>query len=56
MTFRHVEPTLAIRSYAERKFSHMAKFLKRVCVVHLILSVDKFRQPGEVTVKSGHWP
>jgi putative sigma-54 modulation protein len=54
VTFRHVEPTLALRSYAERKFSHVAKFLKRMCVVHLILSVDKFRQSGEVTVKSGH--
>jgi len=54
VTFRHVEPTDAIRVYAERKFAHVAKFLKRACVVHLILSVDKFRQCGEVTVKSGH--
>ena len=53
VTFRHVEPTDAIRTYAERKFSHVAKFLKRVCEVHLILTVDKYRQHGEVTVKSG---
>ena len=54
VTFRHVEPTEALRSYAERKLSHLAKFLKRACQVHLILSVDKYRQHGEVTVKSGH--
>lgn len=53
VTFRHVEPTAAIRSYAERKFSHIARFLKRACSAHVILDVDKFRQRGEVTVKSG---
>jgi ribosomal subunit interface protein len=53
VTFRHVEPSPAIRAYAERKFSHLARFLRRQCSAHLILSVDKFRQAGEVTVKSG---
>ncbi|MGH7935416.1 MAG: ribosome hibernation-promoting factor, HPF/YfiA family [Chthoniobacterales bacterium] len=54
VTFRHVEPTAAIREYAERKLSHLARFLRRACSAHLILSVDKFRQGGEVTVKSGN--
>jgi putative sigma-54 modulation protein len=53
VTFRHVEPTEAIRRYAERKLAHLSKFLKRACEVHLILSVDKYRQSGEVTFKSG---
>jgi ribosome hibernation promoting factor len=53
VTFRHVDPTDAIRTYAERKLAHVGKFLKRACQVHLILSVDKYRQCGEVTVKSG---
>jgi ribosomal subunit interface protein len=54
VTFRHVEPTEAIRAYAVRKLSHVAKFLKRSCQVHLILTVDKYRHCGEVTVQSGH--
>jgi hypothetical protein len=54
VTFRHVEPTEAIRSYAVRKLSHVAKFMKRACQVHLILTVDKYRHCGEVTVKSGY--
>jgi putative sigma-54 modulation protein len=54
VTFRHVQPTEAIRAYAERKLSHPAKFLKRPCQVHLILTVDKFRHRGEVTVRSGY--
>jgi putative sigma-54 modulation protein len=54
VTFRHLEPTEAIRSYAVRKLSHVAKFLKRPCQVNLILTVDKYRHCGEVTVKSGY--
>jgi putative sigma-54 modulation protein len=54
VTFRHVEPTEAIRAYAVRKLSHPARFLKRPCLIHLILTVDKYRHRGEVTVKSGY--
>jgi putative sigma-54 modulation protein len=53
VTFRHVEPTDALREYAERKLAHVGKLLKRTCQAHLILTVDKYRQHGEVTVKSG---
>jgi len=54
VTFRHVEPTEAIRQYAERKLGHVGRVLKRPSEAHLILSVDKYRQCGEVTFKSGH--
>ena len=53
ITFRHVEPTDAIRGYAERKFGRIARHYKRDCDVHLILVVDKHRQCGEVTLRSG---
>ncbi|HEV2170613.1 MAG TPA: ribosome-associated translation inhibitor RaiA [Candidatus Binatus sp.] len=53
VTFRHVEPTDAIRLYAEKKFAHVSRMVKRTCQAHLILTVDKYRQHGEVTVKSG---
>lgn len=53
VTFRHVEPTHAIRRYAERKLTHITQRLKRACTVHLILSVEKYRHHGEVTVKLG---
>src|SRR5258707_8928944 len=53
VTFRHVEPTDAIRQYAERKFAHAGKLIKRACEAHLILTVDKYRHHGEVTVNSG---
>jgi len=53
VTFRHVEPTDALRLYAERKLAHLGKYAKQACAAHLTLSVDKYRQHGEVTVQSG---
>lgn len=55
VTFRRVEPTEALRQYAERKFGHVARALKRPSEARLILSVDKYRQGGEVTFKSGRF-
>jgi ribosomal subunit interface protein len=55
VTFRHVEPTEALQVYAQRKLAHIGAMLKRACDAHLILSVDKYRQRGEVTVKSGRF-
>jgi len=53
VTFRHIDSTAAIQQYAERKLGHISKFVKRATQAHLILEVDKYRQRGEVTVKSG---
>lgn len=53
VTFRHVEPTSALQRYAERKLGAISRFLRRDTQAHLILEVDKYRQHGEVTVKSG---
>jgi ribosomal subunit interface protein len=53
VTFRHMEATDALRKYAEKKFSHLGRILKQPGQAHLILEVDKYRQCGEVTFKSG---
>ena len=55
VTFRNIQPTAALTTYARRKLGHIAKFASRPCQIHLILSVDKYRQRGEVTVKTGRW-
>jgi ribosomal subunit interface protein len=55
VTFRHIESTPALRDYAERKLNHVAARLKRACSIHLILTIDKYRHQGEVTVKSGRF-
>ena len=53
VTFRHMEATDALRQYAEKKFAHLGRILKQPAEAHLILEVDKYRQCGEVTFKSG---
>jgi putative sigma-54 modulation protein len=53
VTFRHMEPTDALRQYAEKKFAHLGRVLKQPAEAHLILEVDKYRQCGEVIFKSG---
>jgi ribosomal subunit interface protein len=53
VTFRHVEPSDAVREYAERKLAHCSRLTRRPCEAHLILTLDKFRHCGEVTAKSG---
>ncbi len=55
VTFRHVEPTEALRQYAERKLGAVARALGRSSEAHLILSVDKYRHCGEVTFKAGRF-
>ena len=53
VTFRHMEPTEALKEYAERKLAHLGRILKRPAQAHLILTIDKYRQCGEVIFKSG---
>jgi len=53
VTFRHMEPTPALKEYAERKLAHLGRILKRPAQAHLILTVDKYRQCGEVIFKTG---
>jgi ribosomal subunit interface protein len=53
VTFRHMEPTDALRQYAGKKFAHLGRVLKQPAEAHLILEVDKYRQCGEVIFKSG---
>ena len=41
VTFRHVEPTPALRAYAEEKLERVKKYLRRPVDAHVILSVAK---------------
>ena len=51
VTFRHVEPTEALRDYAVDKVSHVAgKYLKNAVGAHVILSVQKQRHFAEINL------
>lgn len=50
VTFRHVDASDAIKSYAEEKVSRIKKYLMDPIDVHIILSVEKIRHTAEVTI------
>lgn len=52
VTFRHVEPTAALREYAEQKAQRVQKYLRRPSDVHVVLAVSKRRHIAEVTLRA----
>lgn len=50
ITFRHMDATDAIRNHVEEQLTHLEKYLIKPTEIHVILSVEKFRQKAEVTV------
>jgi putative sigma-54 modulation protein len=55
VTFRHVDPTPALRSYAEDKVTRVSrKYLRRPIDAHVILGVAKERHVAEITLQGDH--
>ena len=54
VTFRHVDPTPALKSYAEEKLERVKKYLRRPVDAHVILSVSKERHVAEITLQADH--
>jgi putative sigma-54 modulation protein len=55
VTFRHVDPTPALKAHAEDKLDRMVKkHLRRPVDAHVILSVSKERHAAEITLQADH--
>jgi len=50
VTFRHIEPTESLRTYAEEKVSKIQKYLDSHVEAHIVLTVEKFRHMADVTL------
>jgi len=50
VTFRHTEPTEALKEYAEEKIRKLTKIMDRPQEVSVILSVEKIRHIAEVII------
>ena len=50
VTFRHIEPTESLKTYAEEKVSKIKKYLDFPTEAHVVLSVEKFRHMADVTL------
>jgi len=56
VTFRHMQPTESLRTYAEEKVSKIKKYLDFPLEAHVVLSVEKFRHIADVTLSiNGTW-
>ena len=49
VTFRHMEPTEGLKTYAEEKVSKINKILDSPSEAHIVLGVEKFRHMADVT-------
>jgi len=52
MTGRHVELTDALKDYTTEKLQHLKHSFDHVVDVHVVLSVEKFRQRCEVNIQA----
>lgn len=53
VTFRHTQPTDALKHYAEEKVHKIGKYYNRPLEAHVVLAVDsKERQVAEVTLQT----
>jgi len=49
-TFRHMEPSEALKSYAEEKLERVKKYIDEPIVVQVFLTVEKIRHMADVTI------
>lgn len=52
VTFRHMEHSDAVESYAKDKVGRLSKYLDSILDAHVILSVEKNRHTAEVTMNN----
>ena len=50
VTFRHIEPSVPLKDYAQDKISRVKKYLEEPIEAHVVLKVEKFRHIAEVTI------
>ena len=50
VTFRHIEPTDSLKTYAEEKLSKIDKYFDFPIEAHVVLEVQKFRRLADVTL------
>ncbi len=50
VTFRHVEPSEALKDYAIRKLSKMEKYTDSPMEANVVLGIEKFRHQADITV------
>ena len=50
VTFRHIDPSAPLKSYAEEKISRVRKYLEEPIEAHVVLKIEKFRHIAEASI------
>lgn len=53
ITFRHVDPSDAIKAHAEEKVQKLQRFLRQPMTARVTLSLEKLEQGAEIRISSG---
>ncbi|MDP8221849.1 MAG: ribosome-associated translation inhibitor RaiA [Candidatus Lernaella stagnicola] len=53
VTFRHMEPTTAIKDYVEKKLAKVKRYVDEPIEANVVLSLEKYRNIAEVTLSAG---
>ncbi|MBW1916737.1 MAG: ribosome-associated translation inhibitor RaiA [Deltaproteobacteria bacterium] len=52
VTFRHVDPSEALKNYAIKKVGKLKKYLDGPVEAHVVLGTEKFRHQADITITS----
>ena len=52
ITFKNIHSSDALKDYASKRFSKLAKYIDRPTEVHVVLSVEKRRHKADITVNA----
>lgn len=55
VTFRHMEPSEALKDYVREKISRVEKHLDSIMDVQVVLSVEKFRHTADMIITSDNF-
>ncbi|HTP49645.1 MAG TPA: ribosome-associated translation inhibitor RaiA [Anaeromyxobacteraceae bacterium] len=53
ITFRHLEPTEALKTHVKDKVQHIQRYIDRPTEAHAVLHVENLHHHAEITMKAG---
>jgi putative sigma-54 modulation protein len=53
ITFRHLEPTAALKAYAREKVEHIQRYIDRPTDAHVVLYVENLEHKVDINLKAG---
>ncbi len=55
ITFRHLDPTEALKSHVKDRVAHVQRYIDRASEAHAVLHVENLDHHAEITVKAGRF-